>query len=155
MNTSTAPTALTAPTDTFARIADYAVAKARAFDAWLATRRRVAQDLDALAAMSDRELHDIGLSRGSTDVNASAAGRATHSLSPAIRLRADLLRDRRPLGDLGPDESAEFVKRVADDVEPAAVQLRHHVGLRHHLTTAALSFATTSGGMPAGPTRPF
>jgi uncharacterized protein YjiS (DUF1127 family) len=71
MNTSTAPTALTAPTDTFARIADYAVAKARAFDAWLATRRRVAQDLDALAAMSDRELHDIGLSRGSTDVNAS------------------------------------------------------------------------------------
>ena len=71
MNTSTAPTAFTAPTDTFARIADYAVAKARALDAWLATRRRVAQDLDDLAAMSDRELLDIGLSRGRTDVNAS------------------------------------------------------------------------------------
>jgi len=71
MSTSTAPTALTAPTDTFARIADYAVAKARALDAWLATRRRVAQDLDDLAAMSDRELLDIGLSRGGTDVNAS------------------------------------------------------------------------------------
>ena len=55
MSTSTAPTALTAPTDTFARIADYAVAK----------------DRDDLAAMSDRELLDIGLSRGSTDVAAS------------------------------------------------------------------------------------
>ena len=71
MSTSTVPTALTAPTDTFARIADYAVAKAHALDAWLATRRRLAQDRDDLAAMSDRELLDIGLSRGSTDTGAS------------------------------------------------------------------------------------
>ncbi|HEY8244917.1 MAG TPA: DUF1127 domain-containing protein [Casimicrobiaceae bacterium] len=71
MNTCTDPTVLTAPTDTLGRIADYAIAKARALDAWLATRRRAAQDRDDLAAMSDRELLDIGLSRASTDDAAS------------------------------------------------------------------------------------
>ena len=71
MNTSTAPSVLTAPTDAFARIADYAVAKARALDAWLASQRRASRDRDDLAAMSDRELQDIGLSRGSADAAAS------------------------------------------------------------------------------------
>jgi uncharacterized protein YjiS (DUF1127 family) len=32
---------------------------------WFAARRRAAQDLDALAAMSERELHDIGINRAS------------------------------------------------------------------------------------------
>jgi uncharacterized protein YjiS (DUF1127 family) len=40
--------------------------------AWLAQRRRAADDLDALARMSERELHDIGISRGS--LRAIAAG---------------------------------------------------------------------------------
>jgi uncharacterized protein YjiS (DUF1127 family) len=73
MNTSTAPSALTAPTDALARIADYAVAKARALDAWLAAQRRASRDRDDLAAMSDRELLDIGLSRGSADAAASGS----------------------------------------------------------------------------------
>ena len=34
-------------------------------DSWLAQRKRAAQDLDALATMSDRELVDIGLNRAS------------------------------------------------------------------------------------------
>jgi uncharacterized protein YjiS (DUF1127 family) len=32
---------------------------------WFAARKRAAQDLDALAAMSERELHDIGINRAS------------------------------------------------------------------------------------------
>jgi uncharacterized protein YjiS (DUF1127 family) len=71
MSTSTAPSILTAPTDAFARIADYAVAKARALDGWIAARRRASRDRDDLAAMSDRELLDIGLCRGSVDAAAS------------------------------------------------------------------------------------
>ena len=77
MNTSTAPTVLTAPTDAFARIADYVVAKARALDAWLQTRRRAAQDRDDLVAMSDRELLDIGLSRASVDAASGGWSRDT------------------------------------------------------------------------------
>jgi uncharacterized protein YjiS (DUF1127 family) len=40
---------------------------AQRFDAWLATRKRASQDLDALARMSDRELTDIGLDRASVN----------------------------------------------------------------------------------------
>ena len=39
---------------------------ARSIDAWLAARQRAAQDLDAFASMSDRELRDIGMNRAST-----------------------------------------------------------------------------------------
>ncbi len=38
----------------------------RSIDAWLAVRQRAAQDLDAFASMSDRELRDIGMDRAST-----------------------------------------------------------------------------------------
>lgn len=41
-------------------------------DAWLALRRRAADDLDVLARMSDRELHDIGIRRASIGAIASA-----------------------------------------------------------------------------------
>ena len=40
---------------------------AQRIDAWLATRKRASADLDALARMSDRELIDIGLDRGSVN----------------------------------------------------------------------------------------
>lgn len=40
---------------------------AKGVDSWLASRRRVSDDLDALARMSDRELIDIGLDRASVD----------------------------------------------------------------------------------------
>jgi uncharacterized protein YjiS (DUF1127 family) len=40
-------------------------------DAWLALRRRAAEDLDILARMSDRELHDIGIGRASIESIAS------------------------------------------------------------------------------------
>jgi uncharacterized protein YjiS (DUF1127 family) len=40
---------------------------AQRIDAWLATRKRASQDLDALAKMSDRELIDIGLDRASVN----------------------------------------------------------------------------------------
>jgi uncharacterized protein YjiS (DUF1127 family) len=40
---------------------------ARTLDSWLAQRQRTAQDLDALASMSDRELRDIGMNRASTN----------------------------------------------------------------------------------------
>jgi uncharacterized protein YjiS (DUF1127 family) len=40
---------------------------AQRIDAWLAARKRVSQDLDALAKMSDRELIDIGLDRASVN----------------------------------------------------------------------------------------
>jgi uncharacterized protein YjiS (DUF1127 family) len=45
---------------------------ATGLDRWLAHRRRAAADLDALAAMSERELADIGVDRAS--VPAVAAG---------------------------------------------------------------------------------
>jgi len=38
---------------------------AQRVDAWLAGRKRVAADRDALARMSDRELIDIGVNRAS------------------------------------------------------------------------------------------
>jgi uncharacterized protein YjiS (DUF1127 family) len=79
MNASSPPAVLTAPTDTFARIAVALVhgtralrRHARRLDAWLAARKRAAQDRTDLAAMSDRELADIGVSRASVD--AIAAG---------------------------------------------------------------------------------
>ena len=46
---------------------------ARHVNAWLQRRRRVAADRDALANMSDRELIDIGIPRGSIDAAASRA----------------------------------------------------------------------------------
>ena len=44
---------------------------AQRLDSWLAARKRVSQDLDALASMSDRELVDIGLDRASVNFVAS------------------------------------------------------------------------------------
>lgn len=46
---------------------------ARRFAAWLAHRKRAADDFDTLARMSERELHDIGISRGSLRTIATAA----------------------------------------------------------------------------------
>jgi uncharacterized protein YjiS (DUF1127 family) len=46
---------------------------ARRVDAWLALRKRAADDLDALAAMSERELRDIGVSRASIHAIAADA----------------------------------------------------------------------------------
>lgn len=43
------------------------------FDAWLAARRRAAQDRADLAAMGDRELADIGLPRASVEPTARGA----------------------------------------------------------------------------------
>ena len=43
------------------------VALARKFDAWLAQRRRTAEDRATLAGMSDRDLLDIGISRASIE----------------------------------------------------------------------------------------
>ena len=40
---------------------------ARTIEDWLAARQRAAQDLDAFASMSDRELRDIGMDRASTN----------------------------------------------------------------------------------------
>ena len=40
---------------------------AQRIDSWLTARKRVSQDLDALARMSDRELVDIGLDRASVN----------------------------------------------------------------------------------------
>jgi uncharacterized protein YjiS (DUF1127 family) len=42
-------------------------------DAWLARRERTARDREALAQMSDRDLKDIGLSRGYLDNVANGA----------------------------------------------------------------------------------
>jgi uncharacterized protein YjiS (DUF1127 family) len=41
--------------------------------AWRAQRRRAADDLDVLARMSEREPHDIGISRGSLRAIAAVA----------------------------------------------------------------------------------
>lgn len=46
----------------------------RSFDGWLAMRRRIASDRDALTNMSDRELGDIGLPRASVNF-VSSGGR--------------------------------------------------------------------------------
>ena len=48
------------------------IALAGAVVHWFAARKRAARDLEALAGMSERELHDIGISRAS--VRAVAAG---------------------------------------------------------------------------------
>jgi uncharacterized protein YjiS (DUF1127 family) len=42
-------------------------AAAARVDAWIARRRRAEEDLDALSAMSERELRDIGIGRGNVD----------------------------------------------------------------------------------------
>ena len=75
-------TARSPSSGTLPRIALAAVAAAEAlhaaavtFDAWLALRRRAAQDRDALAGMSDRDLMDIGVSRASVDAIADGAWR--------------------------------------------------------------------------------
>jgi uncharacterized protein YjiS (DUF1127 family) len=64
---TTSPTVITAPTDGLARLGDALAAGWRALDAWLAERRRVAQDRADLSGMSDRELSDIGVHRASVD----------------------------------------------------------------------------------------
>jgi uncharacterized protein YjiS (DUF1127 family) len=43
------------------------------YDRWLEARRRAAADLAALAAMSDRELADFGVDRGSVRAVATGA----------------------------------------------------------------------------------
>jgi uncharacterized protein YjiS (DUF1127 family) len=74
------PIVWTAPTDLLVRIAlagggaaSAVKAAALRLDAWLAARRRAAQDRGDLAAMSDRELADIGVARSSIDVVAQSA----------------------------------------------------------------------------------
>jgi uncharacterized protein YjiS (DUF1127 family) len=46
---------------------------AAGLDRWIAQRRRAAHDLTILAGMSDRELADIGIGRGSVTAAASGA----------------------------------------------------------------------------------
>ena len=48
---------------------------AQKIDAWLETRERAAADRDTLARMNDRELHDIGLDRGTLNSVADGAWR--------------------------------------------------------------------------------
>lgn len=43
-------------------------------DSWLETRKRIAQDRDALASMSDRELIDIGMNRANVNFVANGYG---------------------------------------------------------------------------------
>ena len=47
---------------------------ALAIDSWLAARKRIAEDRDSLARMSDRELVDIGINRASVDFVAHGGG---------------------------------------------------------------------------------
>lgn len=51
----------------FSAAIDALHAIARSIDAWLAARQRAAEDLDAFASMSERELRDIGMNRASTN----------------------------------------------------------------------------------------
>jgi len=66
-----APTAkavsLRAPSPVLSEALNALHALAQRIDAWLATRKRASQDLDAIARMSDRELTDIGLDRASVN----------------------------------------------------------------------------------------
>ena len=78
MDTHSCPSALTAPTDTLARFAhawvalvDAAKARWHALDARIAAYKRAARDHCDLAAMSDRELKDIGIDRASIAAVAS------------------------------------------------------------------------------------
>ena len=48
---------------------------AQKIDAWLEMRKRAAADRDTLARMNDRELHDIGLDRGTLKSVADGAWR--------------------------------------------------------------------------------
>jgi len=50
--------------------------------AWAVQRRRAADDLDLLAGMSERELHDLGISRSS--LQAIAAGAWTRDRADAL-----------------------------------------------------------------------
>ncbi len=75
-----APTAQAAYSSALPRIALLAVAAAEALyalalriDAWLAHRKHAADDREALAGMSDRDLMDIGISRASVDAIADGA----------------------------------------------------------------------------------
>ncbi len=77
MNT---PTAQAASSSALPRIALLAVAASEALyalalriDAWLAGRKRAADDRQALAGMSDRDLMDIGVNRASVDAIADGA----------------------------------------------------------------------------------
>jgi uncharacterized protein YjiS (DUF1127 family) len=75
-----APTTHAAYSSALPRIALLAVAAAEALyavalriDAWLARRRHAADDREALASMSDRDLMDIGINRASVDAVAGGA----------------------------------------------------------------------------------
>ena len=86
MDTQHAPSALTAPTDALARIAHALIALAdatknrwRALDARIAARQRAGRDHCDLAAMSERELKDIGIDRASIASVASRDWTREHS----------------------------------------------------------------------------
>lgn len=65
--------ALEAVARTLAAAARAARRTAANLDCWIAKRRRAAHDLRVLAAMSDRELSDIGIGRGNVTAVASGA----------------------------------------------------------------------------------
>ena len=70
MTTRTHASAGPGITPSLAAFTDAATALRKAalrLDSWLAARKRVSDDHDALARMSDRELIDIGLDRGSVN----------------------------------------------------------------------------------------
>lgn len=64
LTTRSAPSALLTLARGLATTANTLRAAAHALDAWLASREKARKDREILAAMSERELADIGLSRG-------------------------------------------------------------------------------------------
>ena len=71
MYTPTAPNASSVAFPTIHAVAADAMQSLRALlsfvEAWSAARKRVADDREALASMSDRQLIDIGISRATAD----------------------------------------------------------------------------------------
>ncbi|HQU47802.1 MAG TPA: DUF1127 domain-containing protein [Casimicrobiaceae bacterium] len=61
------PPACSAAPSRFAAVVAVALASLQRLEAWLAARRRAAQDRADLAAMGERELADIGLPRASIE----------------------------------------------------------------------------------------
>lgn len=61
------PPACAAAPSRFAAVVAAALASLQRVEGWLAARRRAAQDRADLAAMSERELADIGLPRASIE----------------------------------------------------------------------------------------
>jgi uncharacterized protein YjiS (DUF1127 family) len=77
MSTSSPSTAAAAPLPRSPAALAAALCALRTFvqraDAWLAARKRAREDRRTLAAMSDRELRDIGIDRGSVAAVADGA----------------------------------------------------------------------------------